>query len=225
MRSGAWAALVCALISNWAFAEPVTLSAKRGGFSVSGELRSFDGSYYRLLTEHGPVTLRAEAVGCTGAACPAPGSTTGFTVAVAHSLAGVLVPALIRSFAAGQGMSVQVDTSGVNPAYLLSPQGTGLGDFPIFLKTMSASEAFADLAAQASDLAIVDRSISEAELTILRDAGLGDMAQQAQERLLALDGLAVAVSPQRSETDISLDALARAVALAEPSWSDLGFGR
>lgn len=224
MRVGAWAAIVCALFSGLALANPVTLSAKRGDFSVSGELRSFDGLYYRVLTDAGPITLRAEAVECSGSACPAAGTTTGFTMAVAHSLADVLVPALIRAFAADLGMSVEVEKSGTQVAFRLSGQGTQRGGFPIKLRMMSASETFADLAAQASDLAIVDRSISEAELTILSDAGLGNMAEPSQEMLLALDGLAVAVSPQRRETEVSLDALAEAAASPEPRWSDLGFG-
>ncbi|MDJ0995093.1 MAG: hypothetical protein QNI90_16070 [Dinoroseobacter sp.] len=222
MRAGAWAAVVFALFSGSALADRVTLSAKIGDFSVSGDLRSFDGAYYRLLTDQGPVTLRAEAVDCVGMECPAAGETTGFRIAVAHDLADVLVPALVRAFAAAQGFSTDVEGAGPEVVFRLSRQGAQSGAFPIALRIMSASEAFADLAAQASDLAIIDRSISDAELAFMRDAGLGDLAQARQERLLALDGLAVAVSPQRSETDVSLEALSQALSKSDPQWSDLG---
>lgn len=222
IRKLAQAVLACAVAPALAFADPVTLSAVRGTFAVTGTLQSYDGAYYRVLTENGPVTLRGDAVTCSGAGCLAPGETTGFTFATTRSLAAVLAPALVRAFAAQNGLSVSTVTEG--SGILFEVQGTGPDDrrFPVRLRVMSASEAFADLAAQASDFILVDRSVSGAERVILRDAGLGDMALPEQEYLLALDGLALLASPRQGLQTVSLGDLAASLAEPNPGWARLG---
>ncbi|WP_425093796.1 hypothetical protein [Tropicimonas sp. S265A] len=218
MRQTALAFLACALFGLPALADPITLHARVGSFSVTGTLLSFDGDYYRLASEDGVVSLRAAAVQCVGGACPAPGETTGFTIAAADSLVDVLVPALVRAFAAQNALSVDRPSDQDGAVFLLTGNGADTRRFSIKMRRMSTSEAFAELAAQTSDLAITDRSISEAEWTILKDAGLGDMTAPGRERLLALDGLSIVVSPRRETEDVSLGALAETLSTVTPSW-------
>jgi phosphate transport system substrate-binding protein len=222
MRLLAWAVAVCVLLPSLLLADVVTLTAKQGQFSVSGDLRSFDGAYYRLLTDKGPVTLRADAVVCVGTDCPADGETTGFTIAASHSVSAVLVPALIRAFAAEQGLSVSQGKQNGGMVFTLAGGGQKAHSFPIHVRAMSASEAFAELAARASDIAITDRSISAVETTIMADAGLGDFTLSGQEQLLALDGLALVVSPRSALRAIAPEALALAVTKPAPVWGDIG---
>jgi len=218
----AWAAFACAVLVAPALAQELTLRALSGGFAVTGDLQGFDGDYWRLTTPEGPVTLRAAKVRCEGADCPEPGQTTGFSISAATGPGAVLVPALIRAYGAarGYGVAQEAQDAGHQRFWLQAATGTSRR-FPIDLRRIGAAEVFADLAASVADMGISDRSVNEAELAILRDAGLGDLHAPDQELLLALDALVPAVNPQRALRRVSFRDLSAALSDAQSGWGAL----
>ena len=70
LRAAAIAAL-CFTAPTVGFAQDIVLSAKDVDQKVTGTLIEYDGEFFRVETEFGPVTVDARTVTCDGAACPA----------------------------------------------------------------------------------------------------------------------------------------------------------
>ena len=100
---GAFLAILFAFSANYSIAQDVVLSAKTGDQKVNGTLIEYDGEFYRIETEFGPVTIDARTVTCEGAACPEIVETTErFNVMGDPSFT---IP-LIESFAFFQGAAL-----------------------------------------------------------------------------------------------------------------------
>ena len=100
------AVFVALLLAQQASAQDVTLTARDGGLSLSGELVSYDGEFYRIETIYGGLTVSGEGVICDGPACPnltAP--LAQIDVAGPPGPAGRLLPALFAGFAASRGLT------------------------------------------------------------------------------------------------------------------------
>ena len=90
-------------VSLWA--GPVELRSEGGGVVVEGTLLSFDGEFFRVETDFGPLTLDGGHLTCDGAGCPDPNeriarARIGGPVAMIHNL----MPPLIEVFADRQGL-------------------------------------------------------------------------------------------------------------------------
>lgn len=203
------------------FAQTVTLSSNKGELSLSGELRSFDGRFYQIQTEFGLVTVAGERVYCTGDACPGDAETTGFSLSVDRGLGQILVPALVRAFAAQQGLPItrgrQSDT--LQTFYL--GRDDGPRRFPIHLRLAGNGDAFVDLALHKSDMALTTRGPLPAEHDILVDAGQGDFTSPSQEMLIGVDAMILAAAPGSAPEVVTGDTL-RAIAGGTRDWSQLG---
>jgi phosphate transport system substrate-binding protein len=106
------AALIPAMIGPAAQAQDVELRSFDGTVELEGNLLAYDGAYYQLETEYGPLTVSAEGVSCAGPGCP---DLTSFVaearIAGAATVAEGLFPELLEAFAVHQGMSLQRDTA------------------------------------------------------------------------------------------------------------------
>ncbi|MBI1252545.1 MAG: OmpA family protein [Alphaproteobacteria bacterium] len=94
----------------------------------------------------------------------------------------------------------------------------------VVIRTSETTQGFRDLAAGEADLALAQRPILPADVTLLRDAGAGDFdADRAlAEHLVAFDALAIATHASNPVRTITLDQ-ARDLALGlTPSWRALG---
>jgi phosphate transport system substrate-binding protein len=102
-RAAAFAALLLAPLAN---AQDVTLTALDGGLALTGQMISFDGAFYRVETAYGGLTVDADAVICTGPACPkltAP--LVMITVVGPSGPEKRLLPGLFAGFAAARGLN------------------------------------------------------------------------------------------------------------------------
>lgn len=231
--AGTLAALLMSASAAQATAAEVTLRAKGGGLEVTGELKSFDGTKYVIETPQvGLQTFDAARVDCVGEACtrrvaPAPlpleplSAAAPETVAIKGIAADGLMPALIRGYAAALGASV-TPIVGSNAAEsrlrLVDSKGAELATF--VLQHDAAGGGLAALVQGSAEIALSDRQMSADELQALV-AAYPEAKTQA-ETLLAVDGLAVIVSPDNPALALSDEQLAKIFSGKVASWVDVG---
>lgn len=215
--------LAACLSPGAALAEPVTLTARSDGFSVTGDLVAFDGRFYRVDAPEGVLTLSAAQVDCTGAACPAANETTGFAVTSAFGPGAVVLPALIQAYARARDLPLRREDLDATHIRFALGDDTTPRRFPISLRLALSGEGFADLAVGEADMVLADRLISEAELSVARDAGLGDLSAPGQERVLAWDALVAVTSPRRPRQPVDPAQVLALWDMSAPDWRALGF--
>ncbi|PZX19008.1 phosphate ABC transporter substrate-binding protein (PhoT family) [Palleronia aestuarii] len=224
IRRMVWgAALAVAAPFGPALAQDVTLTSREGGLVVSGELLGYDGTFLRLLTEHGEVSVDASGVTCDGAACPDPERfVTYLSISGAASAGQALLPPLIETFAARNGFDLAREERGAGLRYTMTGRGSR-GVVAVFDLTLSTSaEGFADLLAGDADMNLSDREILPREAALARVAGLGDLTAPGRSRIVALDALVPVVAVGNPLKEISLTDLRDVVGGALQDWSDLG---
>ncbi|MXU66470.1 substrate-binding domain-containing protein [Oceanomicrobium pacificus] len=197
-----------ALLSSPAlYAQEVQLSTTDGGITLTGELLEFTGETFILATSVGKLEIDAFSVVCEGAACPPPElMRSDFRIAGAKSISEGFLPALIDAY----GFDLDVDVlntltddgseltlTGANDENLATINLAGLGSTG-GLKALLDGEA---------SLAVTSRPLRNREARAFADAGLGNLADPENEKVLALDGLVVVTSrdnPVRAirETDV-----------------------
>ncbi|MCV0371581.1 phosphate ABC transporter substrate-binding/OmpA family protein [Filomicrobium sp.] len=231
--------ILFSLISSFtAAAEEVRLRLKGGDFEIVGDLVSFDGRTYVVLSPLvGRMKADASRFECIGGACPnlttttqpipaklAPLAASGkMAIAGSHTIGHALMPALIEAYADTLGLSVSTAV-GSDPknttVKLTSSDGRHAGT--IDLRRQGSDTAFTELRAKTSELTMSSRPIADLEATGLAAAGLGNMHAPTHEHVLALDGLVVLVSPDNPVVAITITDLARVFAGEITDWSELG---
>ena len=201
----------------------IELHSPDGGLAISGDLLGFDGSYYRVQTSHGEVTIRAEGLRCVGADCPALlGHVPEIHIYGAAGIGEGLLPALIQSYARESNKRVMhaVSADGGIMAYELRDESGQKSLFHIYPGTSDAGiEA---LIAGKADMAMSLRKITAQEIARARAAGRGDMTSPHRVRLLALDAFVVISAEQNKSLQLSLETIAAILSGQISNWSDLG---
>lgn len=204
--------------------EAVTLTSRAGDLSISGRFLNFDGSFYRIDSIYGVLTVDAAGVDCAGLACPAPGAFVAeLMVSGVEATSNRLLPRLLEAFARDRGLSfVRQDEDAVHFLYVLSDPESGAPVARIRFRVTSADEGMADLIAEQADIALTFREPTEEERKWAMEAGLGDLMSPARSQVLALDALVAVVSPNRDTRSIEYENLSRILAGDLGNWSDLG---
>lgn len=208
--SRAWpAALFCGtLILGGAgplIAQDLTLTLRDGALSVVGTLISYDGEFYRLSSEFGPLTITADSVICDGPACPdlmAPKSVIRLTGDA--EAAAALLPPLISAFADARGFDLRAPASPNSPTQLLQA-GSDI---------VLAEFYFTTRAPEAARTALAE---VDADLVVARFAPAGSAA-----KVLALDALVPIASPENPIAQVSTADLAAALSGRIDNWSKIG---
>ncbi len=195
------AGLICAAAPL--AAQDLTLTSRDGALSVSGQFTSYDGEYFRLTSEFGPLTIAADSVICDGPACPdltAPKSLIRLT---GDAEAAQLLPALIAAFAQARSFDLRLP-EGDGPTLLLQKgSDTVLAEFTFTPRPPEAARsALADMAA---------------DLVVARFTPLDSPAQ-----VLALDALIPIASPDNPLPRISTTDLAAALSGKIKNWNEIG---
>ncbi|MCR8724425.1 cell envelope biogenesis protein OmpA [Frigidibacter sp. ROC022] len=224
-RTGA--ALIGAALSFWtaaAAAQDITLSARDGALRLQGRLLGYDGSFYRLDTEHGELTLDGARVDCLGAACPDPQHfVPGARISGAPEIGRVLLPALVEAFAARRGLTARrEDGEDGRFSYLLSKGPDGPGWLRLDFALTSSEEGFADLLVSAADIAMSIRPPTAEEVARGREAGVGDLSAPDQGQVLALDAMVPLVAPGNPLTALPYAGLVAALSGELDDWEALG---
>lgn len=221
--AAATAAFFLCLALPAALAQEVTLSWRDGPVEISGTLTGFDGEFYRIDTIYGPLTVDGQRVTCRGEGCPGPEAhIANFAFSGARGMGQVLMPALIESYAADRGLRAlrRVEDT-AHFAYELA-DGEGRVLARIGFRATSTDEGFADLLAGEADLVMASREITLAELALVREAGLGDLADPAHRRVVALDAVVPVVARDNPVTEINEEGLRGVLAGTLGDWAALG---
>ena len=209
-----WRAILAAAMAGPALAQAgdaptVTVVTRQGGFVLAGTVQGYDGRFLRLSTEDGPVTVELSEVDCTGPACPDPSVLPLPEIRVSGdpALGTVLLPALVETFAARQGLSfARSDPAPDRIVIDLARGATPVGRLRIALS--STAEGFADLAADETDWVMAARPVRGDEAARALEAGAGDLAGPGRMRRIALDAAVPAVSTASALAGVSLPMLA-----------------
>lgn len=228
IRAAGFAALffwvVLLAVSQPALAQDVTLTSRDGNVEISGDLLGFDGEFYRVDTIYGELTLDGSGVVCSGPGCP---NLEAFiaqaTFSGSPTIGRTLMPALVEAFAIRDSYRLEKETlPGGSILFRLSEKaddGRVLGEFEFRLT--NSGEGFADLLANEADIAMSMREITQEELVLGQDAGLGDMSRRGRARVLALDALVPVVSPSNPVQNVTLLNLADILSGKIRNWQEL----
>lgn len=206
-----------------AVAESVTVTSASGGLQLRGDVIGYDGRFLQLGTDYGTLTLDYAAVLCEGAACPDPDNYVPHVrVSGAARLTEVLLPAMVDAFARSQGWQVTLTETDQTHFDIALADDAGKAVARFSFRATSTDEGFADLIAYESDIALALREIRPDEATLARAAGLGDLADPRQARIVGLDALVPVVHPGLPIDEMSLDTLARVFRGLIDNWAEVG---
>lgn len=222
------AALCAALLFVWQTghlaANDISLIARDGSIALSGDLVGFDGAFYRIDTEFGILTVDGSSVRCEGPGCPTLGPyVADLVISGAHEMGSVLMPALIEGFSLRQGYALKrEELPDAQLRYTLYEGQDNREAARITVRMSSSSEGFADLLGHEADIVLSQREVTSRERVLAYEAGLGDLTNARQERVLALNALVPIVSPGNPVRRISMSQLAAIYAGKIENWKDLG---
>lgn len=203
-------------------AQEVTIT--RGDMTLTGEVMGYDGTYLRLLTDAGEVTLDYRGSTCDGATCPlAEDWVPHLRLSGSGRMSEVLVPALIEGYARARGQrATRRDVNATTFEYDIDRAEDGGPVLRFSIHVGSSDEGFADLLANQTDVALSQREITAQEVALGRAAGLGSLSDARRSEIIALDALVPVVSPRRRVNSLSLSDLAALFSGDVANWSGLG---
>ena len=187
--------------------DAVVLTTPDGSYNVSGQLLSFEGGYYRVETEHGPLALEQGDVTCSGAACPTPEAL------VSHALVGgpadmihLLMPPLLESFAKRKGLSYRrIFTNDDAVTWELSDLTTGHLTASIKGQVGSEDDVMTLLVSRDMDLSF----------------GRKEAGREVDQDVIALDALVPIVSVDNPRAMITLQQFRGLLTGGIDNWSEL----
>lgn len=198
-----WRAAVFAafLFPVAAEAQDVTLTSRDGALSIAGTLTGYDGEFFRIASNYGPLTIDGQGVVCEGPACPdltAPKAVIAITGA---SDAGAkLLPPLLAAFAQSRGLTL-------HPG------------MPVVITDPTSGEALAEISfTPGTPQEAHDAVLSGAATLALASVTEADLGSQS----VALDAMVPIVAPDNPTPRISTTDLARVLSGEAKNWKDVG---
>ncbi|WP_208351837.1 phosphate ABC transporter substrate-binding/OmpA family protein [Pseudaestuariivita rosea] len=224
VQAAAFAALsVVGAATTSAMAQQVILRSDDGSMTVSGELLDFDGQNYTIGTIVGTMQVDALQVQCEGSACPeVTEQDLGFVVTGDKGIADNLLPVIADRFAANIGGSSSLQMAGEGRMAVTIGTDTGETLANISFDTQGATAGFAELINGNAGLVVSRRPVRLSDVTQAGASRLEDVFDEAQEKVIALDGVVVVTSRNNQLRTISEDALADVFAGRITNWSQLG---
>lgn len=150
------------------------------------------------------------------------GGVGGLRVKGSNTIGAELMPAFVAAFARRQGLDYRIDEGGDTPAMLTA---TGYRDgapaLTASLERLGSSTGFKGLIAGEADIGMSSRVIKDKEVKTLAELGF-DMRDENSEHVVALDGLAVIVSPENPLQTITPEEIAKIFSGQITDWSALG---
>ncbi len=206
MATSSWRAAIFAALffPVAAAAQDVTLTARDGSLSLAGTLVGYDGEYYRIDSQYGPLTVDGQGVLCEGPGCPDLTAPRAVIRLTGEPDAGAaLVGPLFAAFATARGLNYAPATAD-GPALITDPDSAAV----------LAEVSFRAAAPEVARAALVS---GRAELMIAA-ATEPDLGSRA----LAMDALVPIVAPDNPLPGISSPDLAHALAGDVENWAQIG---
>ncbi len=217
--SALWFALPDPVVAQ---AEDVKLTSRDGSIQLEGSLLGFDGEFFRVDTKYGLLTVDAQGVVCEGVGCPnLEAYIAEINLSGTRLMGDLLVPALLQAFADRNGYSVLREVvDDTHSTFVMRDNDRDLARFG--LRSTTTSEGFADLIAEAADIAMVLREPDTRELEMARSAGVGNLLENRRGRVVALDGIAALKSSTQPTRAVGLEELAGIFSGEVENWSEIG---
>ena len=206
-RIAAFAALALMPGAGWT-ADPVTLTTLDGSRTITGDLISFDGEFFRVETEFGRVTLDGGDVTCEGAVCPEPDTLIArIRVGGPEDMVHRLMSPLLESFAQREGLGYRrVFTDDSSVTWELSDPETGRLLAQIEGNVSSDDEAVARLVSR----------------EVVLSMGLREGTDGVKRDVIALDAMVPVVSLENPLAMVTLDEFRGLLTGSVANWSALG---
>ena len=180
-------------------AQEITLSAKDGDQQVVGTLTEYDGEFYRVETEFGPVTIDARTVTCAGPTCPEVSDEIETFNVMGDPT--ITLP-LIEAFALFQGGDVSIAN----------------GDPQIVTVTTSSGDVLAQVTIMEGS---VDGLRDESNSIWFSTLPAPD---PSRAQIVGLDAVILATSDVNPVSAITLDQIRAVLNGSITNWKDLGGG-
>lgn len=201
-----------------------TVTITQDDFVITGQVLGYDGTYLRLLSDAGEVTLDFRKASCEGTLCPRPEDyVPQLRLSGAERMSAVLLPALIEGYARDKGLrATRRDIDDSHFEYDLEHKESGFPVLRFAFHVGTSDLGFADLIAGRADGALSVREIRPDETLAAVDAGLGRLSETRRSEIVALDALVPIASPRRDIRSISLANLTRIFSGDVVDWIELG---
>ncbi|WP_043919764.1 phosphate ABC transporter substrate-binding/OmpA family protein [Jannaschia aquimarina] len=200
-------------------AEMVTLQSKDGATHLRGELLSTQDGNYLLRTALGEVTISQDLAYCEGDGCPNP-ALQGFRVAGSRVLADELFPSLLAAFSGEQSGGQVLSLDANSKAYALFSGATE--DETVFVTASDTRAGLDALYDNEATFALASRPARNREARRFAEAGRGELREEGQEHVIALDGLVLATHPENPVRAITEINAALAFGGVITDWRELG---
>ena len=201
----------------------VTLRASDGQTEITGTLLAFEDDTYFLQTGFGELQIAAADNICVGDSCPRSRvDAKDVAIAASDELPAELLRGLLEGFAQFKDVEVTDETGDKGGKTLLFTQADGEEVANVTLASNTSTGAFESLIAGDADLAATTRSVRDEERVSLIGLNPDDTTQSSAETVLALDALAMVVSPTNRVRAISEGDIARIFSGEITDWAELG---
>ena len=222
LRSAAGSLAAFLLCVTAVRADDVTITSAQGNLMLTGRIAGFDGTYLDIESPYGPLTVAYASVSCAGADCPDPVTwIPTLRVSGEPRLASLLLPALVDGFARDRGLTLE---NGDAPDGRLSMTLTIASQRPVLriaLRNSQSAEAYADLLAYDTDIALTFRDPLPAEVTRAAAAGIPLIGVSGGSLVLGGEALVPIVSPRNVMRTLDPADLIAAFTGRVTDWSEL----
>lgn len=187
-------------------AEQVTLNSLDGTVSMSGDLLSYDGETYLLGMLVGDISIDAAQVVCEGPGCPdLVSDLTEFSILGSEAIGENLLPTLIEVFALERGgdLEVAVSTEGSAVYSVLEADGSEFAS--ITVQSGDSLSGLTGLLEGSAAIGMSSRRVTSNEVAAFELSGKGRLDSAAQERIIGLDGVTIAVNRENPTKILSFE--------------------
>ncbi len=216
-------ALILSMVLSPLGAQEVTLKSLDGTVSMSGELLEYDGLTYRISMLIGEISIDAAQVVCEGEGCPnLMADITEFSISGSNAISSNLLPTLIEVFALDRGgdLDVSVGADGLATYTVLEADGSVYAT--ISVQASDSADGLASLLEGTASIGMTSRRVSVDEAAAFELAGGGDLRSPEQERIIAMDGVIVAVNRDNPVSILSLEQIAGIFGRNITNWNQVG---
>ena len=204
-------------------AQTVTLRSINGSFSMTGTLSGFDGENYLMKMPLGDIALNIADVNCEGDACPDLfADLKEFAIAGSTTIGRQMMPDLIEAYAYSLGGDLEVEILSETQVKYTILDADGEMYSSITLNMGSSDDAFLALQNEEAFIGLSSRRVQDGERGRFLRIGKGNLTSPEQERILALDGLAVSVNPRNPIQTLSLQQISDIFSGNIRNWREVG---
>lgn len=217
----------------------VKLQLKGGGFEITGELKSFDGSQYVIDSKAlGTMSIDAARFECSGEGCPkapaiaptapvrraGPLESLGTTTWMGGSgIGSTFMPELVKSYAKQHGLLVAQGTgTDTRDLEFTLSRGSGQEVGKFIVKRHGVPPGYEGLRNASVDVVWTSARMTDQEEQKLVSGGMKPLRVPGSEHVFALDAMVLLVAKENPAVSISLDNIAKVFSGQVTDWSEIG---